>query len=288
MHTIQRRMAGHRLMAGALAGVTLGALVACGGGGGAVGTPSPVPGASSGGTLTIGISFDQPGLGFKDGDSYTGFDVDTATYVAQAIGVPKENITWKEADPGDRENLITSGDVDLVFSTYSITDERKQKIDFAGPYFEAHQDLLVRRNEEDISSPETLNGKRLCSVTGTTSAALVKSKYRGKITLQEEPTFSACVAALAASTVDAVTTDDVILAGFAAESKYKGKLRLIGKGFSNELYGVGMKKGDTAMKDKVNAALKQYIDDGSWKKSLDSTVKPSGYKIPSPPTPGTA
>ena len=83
-----------------------------------------------------------------------------------------------------------------------------------------------------------------------------------------------------------MTTDDVILAGFAAEPKYKGKLRLIGKGFTDEQYGVGIKKGDTAMVEKVNAALKQYIDDGSWKAALKKTVGPSGYSIPEPPTPG--
>lgn len=283
MRSIRRQ-----LVAGALAVVTLSAVTACGSSGGEIGTPTPVPGASSGGKLTIGISFDQPGLGFKDGETYTGFDVDTATYVAQALGVPKENITWKQADPSDRESLISSGQVDLVFSTYSITDDRKQKVDFAGPYFEAHQDLLVRRNEEEIASPETLNGRVLCSVTGTTSSTYIKDNYKGKINLKEFEKYSDCVTALANSEVDAVTTDDVILAGFAAESKYKGKLKVIGKGFTDELYGVGIKKGDTAMVDKVNAALKQYIADGSWAKSLGSTVGPSGYRIPAAPTPGGA
>ncbi len=251
-------------------------------------SPSTVSGATSDGKLTIGIAYDQPGLSFKDGDSYRGFDVDTATYVAAALGVPAENITWKEANGADRQNLLASGDVDLVVSTFSITDDRKKVVDFAGPYFEAHQDLLVRRNEEDITSPETLNGRKLCSVPGTTSAANVKEKYLGEINLVELPTFSECVQALADSKVDAVTTDDVILAGYAAEEQYRGKLKVIGKGFSDELYGIGVKKGDTAMVDKVNAALKQYIQDGSWANSLNSTVRPSGYSIPEPPTPGTA
>ena len=114
------------------------------------------------------------------------------------------------------------------------------------------------------------------------------AKYQGQIQLTELPTFSDCVKALDASQVDAVTTDDVILAGFAAEDQYRGRLRVIGKGFSDEMYGIGVKKGDTEMVDKVNAALKQYIDDGSWAKSLNSTVRPSGYSIPDPPTPGTA
>jgi glutamate transport system substrate-binding protein len=251
-------------------------------------SPSTVAGATTNGKLTIGIAFDQPGLSLKTGDSYTGFDVDTATYVAAALGVPAANITWKQADGDERQRLLTSGEADLIVTTFSITDERKQQIDFAGPYFVAHQDLLVRRNEEEITSPETLNGKRLCSVPGTTSAANVKEKYLGQIDLVELPTFSDCVKALADSQVDAVTTDDVILAGFAAEDQYRGKLRVIGKGFSDEIYGIGIKKGDTAMVEKVNAALKQYIDDGSWAKSLNSTVRPSGYSIPDPPTPGTA
>jgi glutamate transport system substrate-binding protein len=250
--------------------------------------PAPVPGATPGGKLTIGISFDQPGLGLKEGDTYTGFDVDTAIYVAQALGVPKENITWKEANSDQRQQLLESGQADLIVSTFSITDERKKVVDFAGPYFVAHQDLLVRRNDTDITGPEALDGRNLCSVAGTTSAAYVTSHYLGTIHLLELPRFSDCVKALANSEVDAVTTDDVILAGFAAEPQYRGKLKVVGKGFSDELYGVGIKKGDSAMVAKVNAALKQYIDDGSWRKALDSTVRPSGYAIPDPPTPAAA
>jgi glutamate transport system substrate-binding protein len=286
-------MKGNRVRAAAVAlfGIVVGltgTLAGCGSDAAPNASPSLVPGASSGGKLTIGISFDQPGLGLASGETYRGFDVDTATYVAKALGVPAANITWKRADPADREKLLTSGQVDLVFSTYSITDGRKQVVDFAGPYFVAHQDLLVRRNEEEIDGPQTLNGRVLCSVTGTTSSDFVNKNYRGKITLKEYPRYSDCVRALNASEVDAVTTDDVILAGFAAEPAYKGKLRLIGKGFTDERYGVGIAKGKPDLVAKVNAALKQYIADGSWRRSLEATVGPSGYRIPNPPTPGTA
>jgi glutamate transport system substrate-binding protein len=250
-------------------------------------TPAPVPGASLT-KLTIGISFDQPGIGLKDGDTYSGFDVETAKYVAKALGVPDSGITWKEATPENREKLIESGDVDLVLSSYTITEARKQLVDFAGPYFLAHQDLLVRRNDDEITGPETLNGKDLCSVTGTTSAANVLKFYQGRINLKEFPRFVDCVQALAKSEVDAVTTDDVILAGFAAEPEYRGLLKVIGKGFSDEPYGVGIKKGNTALVDQVNAALKQYVSDGSWSAALKQTVAPSGYALPGPPTPGSA
>ena len=282
MATFRRRVLAVLIVA--LTGATV---VACGSGG-EVKTPTTVSGATEGGKLTIGISFDQPGLGFRDGDTYSGFDVLAATYVAQALGVPKENITWQRADPADREQLLVDGDVDLVFSTYSITDERKKKVDFAGPYFLAHQDLLVRRNETDITGPDTLGGRVLCSVTGTTSSEYVKTNFLGDIKLVEYPRFSDCVAALAASKVDAVTTDDVILAGFAAQPEYKGKLKLVGEGFTDERYGVGIAKGDTDMVAKVNSALQQFIEDGSWRAALDSTVGPSGYAIPDPPTPGSA
>jgi glutamate transport system substrate-binding protein len=278
-----------RLAAAALTGLAIAALAACGSGGeGPNPSPAPVPGATPNGRLTIGIPFDQPGIGLKDGTSYRGFDVETATYVAKALGVPESNITWKEATGAAREQLLTSGQVDLVFSTYSITDARKQVVDFAGPYFLAHQDLLVRRNETEITGPETLNGKDLCSVPGTTSAANVVQRYQGRIRLKEFPRFSDCVQALADSQVDAVTTDDVILAGYAAEPQYRGQLKVVGKGFSDESYGVGIRKGNTALRDQVNTALKQYVADGSWRRALGITVEPSGYRIPEPPNPGTA
>jgi glutamate transport system substrate-binding protein len=279
------RRRGRGLVAAGLAGLVVASVLAgCGsGGGGPNPTPAPVPGAP-GGKLTIGIAFDQPGLGLKTGDAYTGFDVDTAVYLAGALGVTRDNITWKEANSDQRQQLLESGQADMIVSTFSITDERKQVVDFAGPYFVAHQDLLVRRNDTEITGPDALDGKTLCSVPGTTSAAYVTSHFLGNIKLVEKPRFSECVTALANSEVDAVTTDDVILAGFAAQPQYQGKLKVVGKGFSDEIYGIGVKKGNTALVDKVNVALKQYIDDGSWKRSLDATVRPSGYAIPDPPT----
>lgn len=268
------------------AGLAVG-LAACGSSEPPNPNPAPVPGAELD-KLKIGIPFDEPGIGVKNGTSYSGFDVETALYVAKALGVPDANITWVEATGGDREQKLQSGEVDLVVSTYSITDERKKVVDFAGPYFVAHQDLLVRRNEEEITSPETLDGRTLCTVAGTTSAANVQAKYLGRITLKEYPRYTDCVDALTRSEIDAVTTDDVILAGYAAEPQYRGVLRLIGKGFSQETYGIGVKKGNTELVEQVNAALKQYIQDGSWRRALNITVAPSGYSIPNPPEVGSA
>ena len=170
--------------------------------------------------------------------------------------------------------------------TYSITDERKQKVSFAGPYFIAGQDLLVRSDETAITGPETLTGKKLCSVKGSTSAAKVKDKYPG-VQLQEYDTYSKCVEALNAKVVDALTTDNTILAGYASQDAYKGKLKLVGKTFSEEKYGIGLKKGDTALCTKITDALKKMVQDGSWQKAVETNLGPAGFKpgAGNPPTP---
>lgn len=264
---------------------------------GEVKDPTPIAGAPSFSTLRIGISFDQPGLGVATetgttdgvttGKDPKGFDVDTALYVAKALGVAPDAVTWVKADPIDRETLLETGKVDMVLSTYTINDARKARVDFAGPYFVAHQDLLIRRNDEELTGPEKLHGRTLCAAANTTSAQNVVSRYQGDISLVQPNTFSECVERLYKGDVDAVTTDDVILAGFAAEPRYKGVLKVVGKGFSDEPYGIAVKKGSTELVNQINQALTAYIKDGSWLASLQANVGPSGYKIPNPPTPGS-
>lgn len=269
-----------------LATGALAVLAACGGGSSGTSTSSAGGGGGGGGALKIGIKFDQPGLGLKQGDKYTGLDVDVATYVAGKLGTRPNKITWVQAPSAQRETLLSTGQVDLVVATYSITDARKQKVSFAGPYLIAGQDLLVRSDENAITGPETLAGKRLCSVKGSTSAQKVHDKYPG-VQLQEFSTYSECVAALVSKGVDALTTDDTILAGYAAQPQYKGKLKVVGKTFSQERYGIGLKKGDTARCQQVTDAIRSMISDGSWQKAVDANLGPAGYKpgAGNPPTP---
>lgn len=233
-------------------------------------------GSSGGKSVKIGIKFDQPGLGLKVGSDYKGFDVDVAKYVAKELG--DSNITWVQAPSAQRETLLKTGQLDMIFATYSITDKRKADVSFAGPYFVAGQDLLVRADESAITGPETLTGKKLCSVTGSTSAQKVKDKYPG-VQLQEFGTYSECVAALVSKGVDALTTDNTILAGYAAQDQYKGKLKVVGKTFSEERYGVGIKKGDTALCEKINTALTKMVDSGEWQKAVDANLGPAGFKV---------
>jgi glutamate transport system substrate-binding protein len=255
------------LAAGAALAITM---AACGGGG---------AGSTGGDTLTIGIKYDQPGLGQKEGDSFKGFDVDVARYVAKELGFADDKVVFKETPSAQRETAIQGGQVALIFATYSITDARKEKVSFAGPYFIAGQDLLVRSDNTDITGPDSMNGKTLCSVTGSTPAEKIKKEYATTVKLFEQDTYSKCVEALVGSTVDAVTTDNVILAGFAAQPQYAGKLKVVGKPFSTEKYGVGLKKGDTELCGKVNAALEKMVSDGSWQKAVDANVGTSGFKV---------
>ncbi|MET9266015.1 glutamate ABC transporter substrate-binding protein [Amycolatopsis sp. NPDC004079] len=238
--------------------------------------------ARDGNHLTIGIRFDAPGLSQRTVDGrLAGFDVDVATFVARELGVEPDRITWHETTPARRETDLTSGAVDLVVATYSITDKRKQQVSFAGPYFVTGQDLLVRLTSPDITGPESLNGKRLCSVTGSTPAQMVKDKFAQRVQLVEYPRYPDCVTALLANQVDAVTTDAVILAGYAAQNPEL--LKVVGRPFSTERYGVGLRKGDTEGQHAVDDAIRKMVSTGAWRKSLETNIGPSNYPFPNPP-----
>ncbi|MGH3520624.1 MAG: glutamate ABC transporter substrate-binding protein [Haloechinothrix sp.] len=235
------------------------------------------------GSVTVGIRFDQPGLSQRTVDGrYVGFDVDVARFVAAELGVDEDGITWRDIPAAQREPAITTGGVDFVVGTYSITDERKKKVDFAGPYFETGQALLVRLSTEDIEGPSSLNGRRLCSVTGSTSAHRVKERFAQAVELVEYPRYPDCVTALLARQVDAVTTDAVILAGYVAE--HPELLKVVGEQFSTERYGIGLRKGDVDGRRALNDAIRKMIETGEWRASLEGNIGRSGDRIPTPPS----
>jgi glutamate transport system substrate-binding protein len=252
-------------------------VTACGGGGGGGGG-----GGEKGNSIVVGTKFDQPGLGLRNPDgSMSGFDVDVAKFVAKELGYTEDQIEWKESPSGQRENLIANDQVSYIVATYSITDARKEKVDFAGPYLITGQSLLVRADTTDITGAESLaNNKKLCSVSGSTPAQRIKDKYPG-VQLQQYDTYSACVEALKNGAIDAVTTDEVILAGYAAQSP--GVFKVVGKPFSEEKYGIGLKKGDTDMRTKINDALAKMEKDGAWKAAFEKNLGPAGIPTPPPP-----
>jgi glutamate transport system substrate-binding protein len=272
MPTFSVRFLGAAVLAAALP-LTV---TACGGGGGGGG------GGEKGNSIVVGTKFDQPGLGLRNPDgSMSGFDVDVAKFVAKELGYTEDQIEWKESPSGQRENLIANDQVSYIVATYSITDARKEKVDFAGPYLITGQSLLVRADTTDITGAESLaNNKKLCSVSGSTPAQRIKDKYPG-VQLQQYDTYSACVEALKNGAIDAVTTDEVILAGYAAQSP--GVFKVVGKPFSEEKYGIGLKKGDTDMRTKINDALAKMEKDGAWKAAFEKNLGPAGIPTPPPP-----
>ncbi|MUK02648.1 transporter substrate-binding domain-containing protein [Vibrio cholerae] len=272
-----------RYAAAAVAAVAALTLSACGGGDNAGGESS---GEAGGESIRIGIKFDQPGLGFDEGGSYSGFDVDVAKYVANELGYSEDQIDWVEAPSANRENLLTNNQVDMIFATYSITDTRKETVAFAGPYFVAGQDLLVRTDDDSISGPEDLEGKNLCSVTGSTSAQKIKDQYPG-VNLVEQPSYAECVTLMASGSIDAATTDDIILAGLAAQEANAGQFRVVGAPFSEENYGVGLPQDNETCED-INAAITKMIEDGAWEEAITSNTEGADYTFNdelNPPTP---
>ena len=228
--------------------------------------------------LVIGVKADQPGLGLQTGSAYEGFDIEIAKIIAKGLGVPESGIEWKTTVSANREPFIQQGTVDLVVATYTINDERKTKVNFAGPYYTAGQDLLVPTGS-DITGPESLDGKKVCSVSGSTPAKRIQTDYP-KAQLQQFDAYSKCITALAGNQVDAVTTDDIILAGYAAQDQYAGKFKVVGKPFSTEPYGIGLKKDDSAGCKKINEILTAAGTDGSYKTAWDNTLGKSGTPAP--------
>lgn len=227
-------------------------------------------------TIRIGIKYDQPGLGYQDGRDYTGFDTDVARYVAAELGYSEDQIEWVEAPSANRENMLTNNQVDMIFATYSITEKRLKTVDFAGPYFVAGQDLLVQAENTDITGPESLAGKNLCSVTGSTSAKKIQDKYSSEVQLVQQNSYSDCVVALNAGMVDAVTTDDIILAGLASTKANQGELKLVGNTFSTENYGVGLPKGSDKCAA-INTAINKMVDTGAWEEAIKKNVGAANY-----------
>ncbi|MEV4243004.1 glutamate ABC transporter substrate-binding protein [Streptosporangium canum] len=243
--------------------------------------------ACSGGSdkFVVGIKFDQPGLGQKQPDgSFKGFDVDVANYVAKELGYTGDKVEFKEAISANRESFIQQGQVNIVIATYSITDDRKKKIGFAGPYLVTGQDILTRADDTTINSVDDLKDKKVCGAQGSSSPKRLVDKFgdawKGQY-LTEQQGYGACLPLLENKQVDAISTDATILAGFATQSP--GKFRLVGKPFSEEKYGIGVKLDDKDTREKINAAVEKMFKDGSWKKAVDANFGEFGKFFTTPP-----
>ncbi|MFD0400991.1 glutamate ABC transporter substrate-binding protein [Kitasatospora sp. NPDC059811] len=238
--------------------------------------------ARSRGHLVVGAKEDQPYLGEKNPATgvYSGFDIEIAKMVGAYLGFPPDRIEFKTIASANRETALQNGQVDFYVGTYTINDNRKKLVGFAGPYFIAGQSLLVRRNDNTIHGPQDLDGKKVCSAAGSTPYQRIQSQFP-KAKLIGYDTYSACVDNLITGQVDAVTTDNAILLGYAA--KAPDELKVVGPLFSQEPYGIGTPKNDTVLRLALDDALAQNEQNGDWKKAYDATLGLSGEPAPTPP-----
>jgi len=234
------------------------------------------------GTIKVGVKYDQPGLGNKNPSTGKpeGLDVEMAKIIVGRLGIAPDKIEFSETVSKNREPFLQNGTVDMILATYSITAKRKLLVSFAGPYYVTGQQLLVLKDDDSIKGPDDLAGKKVCSVSASTPLGKIQADYK-----QAKPvafaTYTECVDQLLNKQVDAVTTDGAILLGYAARNP--SKLKVVGDAFSEEKYGVGLKKDDKAFRDFVNDALQKAFDNGDWKKAYDATLGKSGSKAPEPP-----
>lgn len=277
------------LMITAIAAVSVLGLGACAGGGDNAAPPvadSPTFEAGTtmakladAGKITIGTKFDQPLFGLKgpSGDP-VGFDVEMGKIIAGSLGISPGNINWVETVSKNREPFIENNTVDIVVATYTINDKRKEVISFAGPYYNAGQDILVLDgNPEGIKGPEDLKGKDVCSVSGSTSEKNINEYGVNLITTD---TYSNCLEPLRQGKVIAVTTDNVILAGLADQNE--GEFEVLSNPFTEEPYGIGLGHDDDAFRDFINDVLEKSYKDGTWKSAWESTAG-KVLKTPEPP-----
>lgn len=234
------------------------------------------------GYLRVGAKEDQPYLGEKDPATglYSGFDIEIARMMSASLGFDPKTIRFKTIASANRETALQNGQIDYYVGTYTINDMRKKLVGFAGPYYMAGQGLLVRTDENDIHGPQDLAGKTVCSAAGSTPYQRIAADYP-KADLVSYDTYSICVDNLLTYQVDVVTTDDAILLGFAA--KAPDEMKVVGKPFSKEPYGIGVPRGDNALRAALNNALETNEKNGNWKKAYEATLGLSGAPAPKPP-----
>ncbi|MER5969172.1 glutamate ABC transporter substrate-binding protein [Streptomyces sp. NPDC002055] len=238
--------------------------------------------AKSRGHLVVGVKDDQPYLGEKDPatGAYSGFDIEIAKMTSASLGFAPNTVDFRTIASANRETALQNGQIDYYVGTYTINDMRKKLVGFAGPYYVAGQRLLVRADERSIRGPQDLAGKKVCSASGSTPLQRIQEDYPQAEAIAYD-TYSVCVDNLLTLQVNAVTTDDTILLGYAA--KVPDELRVVGKAFSKEPYGIGVLRSDNALRFAIDDALAANEKNGNWKKAYQATLGQSGVPAPAPP-----
>ncbi|WP_245679168.1 transporter substrate-binding domain-containing protein [Actinomadura hibisca] len=212
-------------------------------------------------TLTVGVRPDLPGLGHRKADgTFEGFDIDVARYVGERLG---KKVRFVPVLANDRIPALTSGRADLVLATLSVTPERKTQIAFAGPYFLSYQDVLVRTGERGVKGVRDLKGRRFCGVEGADPVKRLQAlNGMDKVTIVEARDYDECMTKIGNGAVDAITTNDVILAGLAKRAGGQ-RYRLVNAQISEQSTGIGIRQGDLDGCEALNKAVTRMYQDGT-------------------------
>jgi glutamate transport system substrate-binding protein len=234
------------------------------------------------GTLRVGTKADQPLFGIEGPGGWEGFDVEIAKLIAEGIWGEggADNIEFSEAVSAAREDVLQQDQVDMVVATYTINDERKELVGFAGPYYQAGQDIMVEEgNPEGIEGVDDLNGQPVCSVEGSTSIDNLREMAPDAEVVALD-TYSACAEELSQGNVTAVTTDNVILIGLIDE---RGEGELVDNPFTEEPYGIGVQLEADDFRDWINDRLEEIYESGEWEQAWLDTAGTVTGEAPEPP-----
>lgn len=233
------------------------------------------------GRLLVGLDIGSNLFSFRDPvtGEITGFDVDIAGEVARDIFGKSAAVEYRILSSADRITALQTNAVDIVVKTMTVTCERREKVNFSTPYFIAYQRILAPRTS-DIAGPKDLSGKRVCVARGTTSLQMVR-QIDPPPTIVTVVTWADCLVALQQHEVDAVSTDDAILAGLVAQDPY---LHIVGPNLAEEPYGIGINLTNMPLVRFVNATLDRIRNDGTWDTLYRRWLSVLG-PVPSPPKP---
>jgi polar amino acid transport system substrate-binding protein len=217
------------------------------------------------GRLIAGVSADTLLFGARNpvSGNFQGFDIDRLHAISKALFGDPNRIDFKVITTAQRIPALQENDVDIVARTMSITCDRWAQVAFSGQYYEAGQQVLVPR-QSAAEKIEDLDGKRVCAPAGSTS--LLKLKDYPQVKPVPADTHTGCLALFQQGRVDAITGDDTVLAGLAAQDPYA---KVVGEKFSSEPYGLAMKKGEKPLVAFVNSVLEKEKSDGAWQASYD-------------------
>ncbi len=229
---------------------------------------------ADGGTIRVGIKYDQPLFGVNTPDGVGGFDPEIAKLMVEGIfddGEPASHIEWVETVSANREPFLEGDEVDMVIATYTMNDERDEVVDFAGPYYFTGQQMLVPEGNpmgietiEDANSPDVSG----CSATGSTSIQQFR-ETAPEAEVLELDTYSQCAQAMVDGRTDLVTTDGAIL--FGLRSQFEGT-EVVGETFSDEPYGIGVSEGADDLRLYLNSRICQIQNNGEWVEAWEATV----------------